>query len=403
MEADHHHHPDEYHSGEEIMGQTSRSSYRSYSLSSVTSSSSPRSSPPPTLPPPQPRPCDFLPAADTLRSNTRKRRSREFIPESNKDQAYWDRRRRNNEAAKRSREKRRVNDIILESKVLELTKENSHLRAKLEAIYEWLDIQNVGRDDLPKDDLLFNPTPDRKRGQSCWATKSGTGAPANHFPTMPSQRPQWDQPDQQQNYHNHRPQQEALHDLHDHAGVPGVRRHQQPQQGQQLPASPKRMMVSMPPPLALIRPPAAAAGRTVVAPGPTIGYGGHHGLQRVPPTFLADDVAALVRRGANNDLATLDRFWTVGGGPVRRGSGSDLFDNLNNRPMDLSSTCSSASAPPPSTPCSTLQSSSSGVPLKLRMKGAAFASMEPGSDFAGTAFRLGGVRGLGMLPMGGSP
>ena len=64
------------------------------------------------------------------------RKQREFIPENKKDDSYWDRRRRNNEAAKRSREKRRLNDMLLETRVLELTKDNHILQAQLTAIYE---------------------------------------------------------------------------------------------------------------------------------------------------------------------------------------------------------------------------------------------------------------------------
>lgn len=62
------------------------------------------------------------------------RKQREFIPDNKKDDSYWDRRRRNNEAAKRSREKRRFNDMVLEQRVVELTKENYVLKAQLEAI-----------------------------------------------------------------------------------------------------------------------------------------------------------------------------------------------------------------------------------------------------------------------------
>ncbi|XP_034943672.1 E3 ubiquitin-protein ligase TRIM33-like isoform X2 [Chelonus insularis] len=61
---------------------------------------------------------------------------REFIPDNKKDDSYWDRRRRNNEAAKRSREKRRFNDMVLEQRVMELSKENHILKAQLEAIRE---------------------------------------------------------------------------------------------------------------------------------------------------------------------------------------------------------------------------------------------------------------------------
>lgn len=62
------------------------------------------------------------------------RKQREFIPDAKKDESYWDRRRRNNEAAKRSREKRRFNDMVLEQRVIELTKENHILKAQLDAI-----------------------------------------------------------------------------------------------------------------------------------------------------------------------------------------------------------------------------------------------------------------------------
>ncbi|XP_035218858.1 uncharacterized protein LOC118192076 isoform X2 [Stegodyphus dumicola] len=62
------------------------------------------------------------------------RKQREFIPDNKKDDSYWDRRRRNNEAAKRSREKRRLNDMVLETRMLELTKENALLRAELVAL-----------------------------------------------------------------------------------------------------------------------------------------------------------------------------------------------------------------------------------------------------------------------------
>lgn len=62
------------------------------------------------------------------------RKQREFIPDNKKDDSYWDRRRRNNEAAKRSREKRRFNDMVLEQRVMELSKENHILKTQLDAI-----------------------------------------------------------------------------------------------------------------------------------------------------------------------------------------------------------------------------------------------------------------------------
>lgn len=57
------------------------------------------------------------------------RRKREMIPADKKDSSYWDKRRKNNEAAKRSREKRRLNDLMLEGQLLALSEENARLRA----------------------------------------------------------------------------------------------------------------------------------------------------------------------------------------------------------------------------------------------------------------------------------
>ncbi|XP_028842402.1 nuclear factor, interleukin 3 regulated, member 6 isoform X2 [Denticeps clupeoides] len=62
------------------------------------------------------------------------RRKREFIPHEKKDDGYWDKRKKNNEAAKRSREKRRVNDMVLENRLLALLEENARLRAELLAL-----------------------------------------------------------------------------------------------------------------------------------------------------------------------------------------------------------------------------------------------------------------------------
>ncbi|XP_030000019.1 nuclear factor interleukin-3-regulated protein-like [Sphaeramia orbicularis] len=62
------------------------------------------------------------------------RRKREFTPNDKKDEGYWDKRRKNNEAAKRSREKRRANDLVLERRVLGLLEENARLRAELLAL-----------------------------------------------------------------------------------------------------------------------------------------------------------------------------------------------------------------------------------------------------------------------------
>ncbi|XP_069481740.1 nuclear factor interleukin-3-regulated protein [Ambystoma mexicanum] len=59
------------------------------------------------------------------------RRKREFIPDEKKDAMYWEKRRKNNEAAKRSREKRRLNDMVLENKLMALGEENTGLKTEL--------------------------------------------------------------------------------------------------------------------------------------------------------------------------------------------------------------------------------------------------------------------------------
>ncbi|XP_058473400.1 nuclear factor interleukin-3-regulated protein [Solea solea] len=70
-------------------------------------------------------------SAIPFKAKTSCRRKREFIPDEKKDNIYWERRRKNNEAAKRSREKRRINDMVLENKLMALGEENVSLKAEL--------------------------------------------------------------------------------------------------------------------------------------------------------------------------------------------------------------------------------------------------------------------------------
>ncbi|XP_058497413.1 nuclear factor, interleukin 3 regulated, member 5 [Solea solea] len=65
------------------------------------------------------------------KSNGSSRRKREFISDEKKDASYWEKRRKNNEAAKRSREKRRLNDMVLENRVMALNEENVRLKTEL--------------------------------------------------------------------------------------------------------------------------------------------------------------------------------------------------------------------------------------------------------------------------------
>jgi hypothetical protein len=56
---------------------------------------------------------EFLTQLLTRKDVIPARKRRDFIPNDMKDNHYWERRRKNNLAAKRSREKRRLNDIVL--------------------------------------------------------------------------------------------------------------------------------------------------------------------------------------------------------------------------------------------------------------------------------------------------
>ncbi|CAF3383000.1 unnamed protein product [Rotaria socialis] len=70
----------------------------------------------------------------TLLNNKSRRKKRDFIPDDKKDPTYWSQRSKNNLSAKRSRVKRRVNDLVLETKLTQLNNENQILRAKIDML-----------------------------------------------------------------------------------------------------------------------------------------------------------------------------------------------------------------------------------------------------------------------------
>ncbi|UJR25742.1 hypothetical protein I4U23_007092 [Adineta vaga] len=69
-----------------------------------------------------------------LLNNKSRRKKRAFIPDDKKDPIYWSQRSKNNLSAKRSRVKRRMNDLVLETKVSQLNNENQILRAKIDML-----------------------------------------------------------------------------------------------------------------------------------------------------------------------------------------------------------------------------------------------------------------------------
>lgn len=111
------------------------------------------------------------------------RKQREFIPDSKKDDSYWDRRRRNNEAAKRSREKRRLNDMVLETRMLELTKENAMLRAELVALRDKFGGGGMAGH---QDGQLHLHIPQQRRSKLLTSLEGmGSSPPADHHRMMP--------------------------------------------------------------------------------------------------------------------------------------------------------------------------------------------------------------------------
>lgn len=71
---------------------------------------------------------------DDTGSEKRSSRRKSTIPDTSKDETYWEKRKRNNEAAKRSREKRRINDMAVEARLMELSRENSLLKNELDSV-----------------------------------------------------------------------------------------------------------------------------------------------------------------------------------------------------------------------------------------------------------------------------
>ncbi|XP_023699831.2 uncharacterized protein [Paramormyrops kingsleyae] len=92
----------------------------------------------------------------TRRLTPSARRMRQMTPEEKKDASYWDKRRKNNEAAKRSRERRRLNDFMLEGQLLALSEENTKLRTEM----LWLQYRfGVAKDRQPAQASLHNVAP----------------------------------------------------------------------------------------------------------------------------------------------------------------------------------------------------------------------------------------------------
>ncbi|XP_053386620.1 nuclear factor interleukin-3-regulated protein-like [Mercenaria mercenaria] len=75
--------------------------------------------------------CTSYDNVSALAQHIPKRRQKEFVPENRKDNGYWEKRRKNNEAGKKSREKKIINTLALENTMMELTRENIRLKNEL--------------------------------------------------------------------------------------------------------------------------------------------------------------------------------------------------------------------------------------------------------------------------------
>lgn len=65
---------------------------------------------------------------------THPRAKREFVPDNKKDDSYWSKRHKNNDSARRSRVKRKAIEKMMETRLLELQKENIELKHEVEAL-----------------------------------------------------------------------------------------------------------------------------------------------------------------------------------------------------------------------------------------------------------------------------
>ena len=80
-------------------------------------------------------------SVDFLLPRTASRRAKRHVPEYNKDVHYWEKRKKNNAAAKRSREARRRMDIDIRQRMLYFEEENALLRKEIEVLKAKFNLQ----------------------------------------------------------------------------------------------------------------------------------------------------------------------------------------------------------------------------------------------------------------------
>lgn len=112
-----------------------------------------------------------------IKANVGTRRKREFIPEEQKDGNYWFKRNRNNEAAKRSRQRKRMEEYLLETRAVQLLHENEKLKAVLSSVQCRSPDRQPHQDSmkhcfyeaLGRTPLLAPAQSTSERGMDCWS------------------------------------------------------------------------------------------------------------------------------------------------------------------------------------------------------------------------------------------
>ncbi|KAK6989801.1 hypothetical protein BgiMline_013053 [Biomphalaria glabrata] len=83
---------------------------------------------------------------DLLASSLHQRAKREFVPDEKKDEGYWSKRLKNNDSARRSRVKRKALEKLMESRLLELQKENIELKHEMAALKKRFGLEDTSDD-----------------------------------------------------------------------------------------------------------------------------------------------------------------------------------------------------------------------------------------------------------------
>ncbi|XP_059185451.1 nuclear factor, interleukin 3 regulated, member 5 [Centropristis striata] len=114
------------------------------------------------------------------KSNMSCRRKREFISDEKKDASYWEKRRKNNEAAKRSREKRRLNDMVLENRVMALNEENVRIKTELLQLKLRFGLISTASY-MEKSQQISNSAAAAAAAAAASSAASGNGTPSNAY------------------------------------------------------------------------------------------------------------------------------------------------------------------------------------------------------------------------------